>query len=192
MSAKKFRAITFPIIAVLLVLVIAANVAAVMFDSFLDHYLGVNPYDIITITGSENWDTNYYTGKYSPKEAALRVATADVTLDMSTKFSFAWPAGVKGPRVAHVAVAPEGADADDPDMRFKLLGTAAFYRRYRQGTLAPDGAWKPYHCPDENLWERLFPPAEPVDYGWIRTAEAFRLVTEGGRPDVKTTLPDES
>ena len=130
--------------------------------------------------------------EYSPKEAALRVATADVTLDVSTKFSFAWPAGVKGPRVAHVAVAPEGADADDPDMRFKLLGTAAFYRRYRQGTLAPDGAWKPYHCPDENLWERLFPPAEPVDYGWIRTAEAFRLVTEGGRPDVKTTLPDGS
>ena len=130
--------------------------------------------------------------EYSPKSAALRVATADVTLDAPTIFSFAWPKGVKGPRVAHVAVAPEGADADNPDLRFRLLGTAAFYRRYRQGTLMPDGAWMPYLCPDENLWERLFPPTEPVDYGWIRTAEAFRLITENGRPDVKTTLPDGS
>ena len=130
--------------------------------------------------------------EYSPKEAALRVATADVTLDMPTELPFAWPKGVKGVRVAHVAVAPEGADVDNPNARHKLLGTSAFYRRYRQGTLAPDGTWTPYPCPDENLWERLFPPTGPVDYGWIKTTEAFRLVTEEGRPDVKTTLPDGS
>ena len=130
--------------------------------------------------------------EYSPKEAALRMATADVMLDAPTELTFAWPEGVKGPRVVHVAVCPVGADADDPKLRFKMLGTSAFYRRYRQGVLAPDGAWTQYRCPDENLWERLFPPTEPVDYGWITTAEAFRLVTEEGRPDVKTTLPDGS
>ncbi len=43
--------------------------------------------------------------------------------------------------------------------------------------------------PDENLWERLFPPSEPVDYGWIKTTEAFRLITEPGKPDVKIPLP---
>jgi len=32
-------------------------------------------------------------------------------------------------------------------------------------------------------------PPKPVDYGWIQTAEAFRLVTEPGKPDVKTPLP---
>ncbi len=127
--------------------------------------------------------------EYSPKEAALRVATADVTLDKPTAFSFAWPKGVKGPRVVHVAVAPAGADADNPDLRFKLLGTSAFYRRYRQGALAREGKWTPYRCPDENLWERLFPPTEPVDYGWIATDEAFRLVTEAGKPEEKTLLP---
>ena len=74
-------------------------------------------------------------------------------------------------------------------LRFKMLGTSAFYRRYRQGTLAADGTWTPFRCPDENLWERLLPPTEPVDYGWVETAEAFRLVSEEGRPDVKTTLP---
>ncbi len=127
--------------------------------------------------------------EYSPKSAALRVATADVALDSPTELSFAWPDGVKGPRVVHVAVCPIGADVDDPKLRLKMLGTSAFYRRYRQGSLAADGAWTPYRCPDENLWERLFPPAEPVDYGWITTAEAFRLVSEEGRPDVKTALP---
>ena len=79
MSAKKFRAITIPIIAILLVLVLAVNIAAVMFDSFVDHYLGGNPYDIITVEGSENWDTNYYTAKYSTKEAATAAGEELVT-----------------------------------------------------------------------------------------------------------------
>ena len=127
--------------------------------------------------------------EYSPKNAALRVAVADVTLNKPTAFSFAWPKGVNGPRVIHVAVASANADADNPDLRFKLLGTSAFYRRYRQGTIMSDGGWTPYRCPDKNLWERLFPPSEPIDYGWITTSEAFRLVTEPGKPDVKTSVP---
>ena len=127
--------------------------------------------------------------EYSPKSAALCVAMGDVSLDTPTELSFAWPKGVKGARVVHVAVCPAGGDTDNPDLRLKMLGTSAFYRRYRQGTLAPDGLWKPYRCPDENLWERLFPPTESVDYGWIQTTEAFRLVTEAGQPNIKTPLP---
>ena len=79
MSSKKFGAIVIPIVAILLVLVIGANIAANMFDSFLDHYLGGNPYDIITISGSENWDTNYYEGKYATKEEATKAGEAFVT-----------------------------------------------------------------------------------------------------------------
>ncbi|MDO4365434.1 MAG: hypothetical protein Q4D70_01445, partial [bacterium] len=52
-----------------------------------------------------------------------------------------------------------------------------------------DGSYAPYACPDTNLWERLFPPSAPVDFGWVKTAEAFRLVSEPGRPDRKTLLP---
>lgn len=29
---------------------------------------------------------------------------------------------------------------------------------------------------------------EPVDFGWVKTREAFRLVTEPGQPDVKILL----
>lgn len=128
--------------------------------------------------------------EYSPADAALRVASADVTLDRPTELKFDWPKKADGKaRVVHVAVCPVDSNADDADKRFKLLGTSAFYRRYRQGNLSPDGKYVPYACPDANLWERLFPPSEPVDYGWVKTSEAFRLVTESGKPDVKTPLP---
>ncbi len=79
MNSKKFGAIVIPIAAILLVLVIGANIAANMFDSFLDHYLGGNPYDIVTISGSENWDTNYYDQTYATKEAATAAAEEFVT-----------------------------------------------------------------------------------------------------------------
>ena len=79
MSNKKFNAIMIPIVAILLVLVLGANIAANMFDSFLDHYLGGNPYDIIKIEGSENWDTTYYDGKYATKEEATKAAEEFVT-----------------------------------------------------------------------------------------------------------------
>ena len=128
--------------------------------------------------------------EYSPSNAALRVAITDTTLDRPTEFSFAWPeaAGNK-PRVLHVAVCPVGADTDDATQRLKLLGTSAFYRRYRLGTLAPDGAYTPFVCPDANLWERLFPPPAPVDFGWIQTDRGLKLVTESGKPDVRQELP---
>ena len=128
--------------------------------------------------------------EYSPADAALKVATADVTLGKPTEFAFRWPdkAGW-GKRVLHVALSPVGADEDDAIRRFKMLGTSAFYRRYRQGTLSPDGAYVAYVCPDANLWERLFPPKRPVDFGWVRTTEALRVVSEPGKPDIRQTFP---
>ena len=127
--------------------------------------------------------------EYSPKSAAVLARTVETSLDKPLEASFAWPAEAKGTRVLHVAVSPLGADVQDPKARLKLLGTAAFYRRYRQGTFDAKGAYAAYSCPDANLWERLFPPSEPVDYGWIQTTEAFRLVSEPKKPDVKTLLP---
>lgn len=127
--------------------------------------------------------------EYSPKEAAILVKRVETTLAAPLETAFACPPGVKGPRVLHVAVSPAGADAADADARLRLLGTSAFYNRYRQGTFAADGSYAPYACPDTNLWERLFPPSAPVDFGWVKTAEAFRLVSEPGRPDRKTLLP---
>ena len=127
--------------------------------------------------------------EYSPKSAAILAHTVEATLDQPLEAAFPWPADAKGVRVLHVAVSPLGADVRDPAPRLKLLGTAAFYKRYRQGTFDAKGAYAAYVCPDDNLWERLFPPSEPVDYGWIQTKEAFRLVSEPKKPDVKTLLP---
>ena len=74
MSNKKYVRTWSIVIAVVLVLAIGLNIAASAFDSFLDHYLGGNPYDIITVEGSENWDTNYYTQTYATKEEATAAA----------------------------------------------------------------------------------------------------------------------
>ena len=74
MKKKNNPKIWYPILAIILVLVIAVNGAAVAFDSFVDHYLGGNPYDIITVEGSENWDTEYYTQSYAAKEDATSAA----------------------------------------------------------------------------------------------------------------------
>ncbi len=127
--------------------------------------------------------------EYSPKSAAILAHTVEAALDQPLEAAFPWPADAKGVRVLHVAVSPLGADVRDPASRLKLLGTAAFYKRYRQGTFDAKGAYAAYVCPDDNLWGRLFPPSEPVDYGWIQTKEAFRLVSEPKKPDVKTLLP---
>ena len=52
------------------------------------------------------------------------------------------------------------------------------------------GAFVPYECPDTELWERLFPPTAPVDFGWIRTAKPLRVVSEPGQPDIRQAFPN--
>lgn len=49
MTKKKYLSIWIPVLSIITVLVLVANVAANAFDSFLDHYLGGNPYEIITV-----------------------------------------------------------------------------------------------------------------------------------------------
>ena len=131
--------------------------------------------------------------EYSPASAAVLVKTVETTLETDTVVSFVRPAHVKDARNLHVSVAPIGSPDDPPRVgapqRLKLLGTAAFYKLYRQGLLSTTNAYTAYRCPDDNLWERLFPPAQPVDFGWITTSEAFRLVTAPGASPVKTLLP---
>ncbi len=79
-KAGKGGGIAMIVIAVFLaVLILAANIAANLFDSFLDHYLGGNPYDIEKIAGSENWNTNYYDQTYASKDLSTAAAEQFVT-----------------------------------------------------------------------------------------------------------------
>lgn len=118
--------------------------------------------------------------EYSPKTAARLLKTVDATLTNAVETSFTVP---KGKWVLHVAVSPIGADAQDAKVRFKMLGTAAFYKRYRQGTFDGKGGYVAFECADAHLWERLFPPQSPVDFGWIKTKDAMRVISQPGKPD---------
>ena len=63
---------------VLLGVTVAANVAADMFSSFLDHYLGSGTATVTVLEGSEDWDTDYYTQEYRGRNAATEAAEAIV------------------------------------------------------------------------------------------------------------------
>ena len=81
MSNRTFRMIVIPIVAVLLVVIIAVTMAANMFSGYLDIALGRGEKHVVTIEGSENWDTDYYGETLTPekaKEQALEVLN-DVT-----------------------------------------------------------------------------------------------------------------
>jgi hypothetical protein len=47
----------------------------------------------------------------------------------------------------------------------------------------------PFVQEDGHLWPRLFAPEEPVDFGWVKTREAFRLVTETAGRTKKRCFP---
>ena len=81
MSNRTFRMIVIPVIAVLLVVIIAVTMAANMFGGYLDMALGRGEKHVVTIEGSENCDTDYYGETLTPEEAkkqALEVLN-DVT-----------------------------------------------------------------------------------------------------------------
>ena len=77
MATGKGRSKVLPIIlAILAIAVVAANIAAVMFDSTLDKYApgGGNPVSVKVAEGSENWDTQYYTTEYRGRVLATQAA----------------------------------------------------------------------------------------------------------------------
>ena len=77
MANGKGRSKVLPVIlAILAIAVVAANIAAVMFDSTLDKYApgGGNPATITIAPGSENWDANYYTSEYRGRVMATKAA----------------------------------------------------------------------------------------------------------------------
>ncbi|MBQ9081602.1 MAG: glycoside hydrolase family 3 C-terminal domain-containing protein, partial [Clostridia bacterium] len=55
---------------IVLVLAIALSVAATLLKTMANTYLGKGKPSIVTIEGSENWDTNYYSPTYEKDKAA--------------------------------------------------------------------------------------------------------------------------
>lgn len=76
MSNRTFRKILVPILSVMLIFIIVINTVTTMFEGFLDTTLGRGERHVVTIEGSENWDTDFYGTTLSvteAKEQALEV-----------------------------------------------------------------------------------------------------------------------
>jgi len=69
MSNKKFKAIWIPILSVVLVLVLVANIAANIFSGYVDLYLGRGDLVLTKSEGTESWNSEYYTSDYTSTDA---------------------------------------------------------------------------------------------------------------------------
>ena len=81
MSNRTLRRILIPIMAVILVITVIANIGMNAFASVMDDYLGRGEMRHFTAEGSENWDTQYYEDLYANMEeskAASYILAAQV------------------------------------------------------------------------------------------------------------------
>ena len=143
---------------------------------------------------SGDWQVTYWLAdpkfkESNPKSLMRRVATVVSPLAGRTEAAFDFPDDVRGRVSLLVSVSPVGADIEEPSVRLHLLGTAAFYRRFTQGFFGKDGAYETYDCPDRGLWDRLPAPKAPVDFGWTKTIDGVRVVSEPGKVRETKYLP---
>ncbi|MEV7971758.1 glycoside hydrolase family 3 C-terminal domain-containing protein [Cellulomonas sp. NPDC089187] len=112
MSNKKYLAIWVPVLSVVLVLVVGANIALGIFSNWVSTQLGTGTYTITNAEGTEDWDTQYYEADYATAEEAADAAD-QVVRDIAAE-------GI-------VLMKNEG-DAlplGDDDLKVTLLGRAA-------------------------------------------------------------------
>ncbi len=84
MSNKKFLGIWVPILAILGVLVIVANVALNIGYNWAASQLGGGTYEVINPDGTEDWDSQYYTSEFASLEdvdAAAREAVREIAAE---------------------------------------------------------------------------------------------------------------
>lgn len=82
MSNKKFLAIWIPIVAVVAVVAIGANVAIGMFRGAIESYMGAGTYEISNTAEGSELDTAYYTADYETQDEA-KAASATVVEEIA-------------------------------------------------------------------------------------------------------------
>ena len=70
MSNRKFLAIWIPIVAVVAIVAIGANIAIGMFRGAIESYMGAGTYDISNTAEGSQLDTDYYTADYETVDDA--------------------------------------------------------------------------------------------------------------------------
>jgi beta-glucosidase len=79
MSNKKFLWIWTPVIAVLTIVTIGANVAIGYFRGAVESALGMGTYRAQNTAEAEGWDADYYQADYDTKEEAMAASTGVIT-----------------------------------------------------------------------------------------------------------------
>nr|WP_167050227.1 glycoside hydrolase family 3 N-terminal domain-containing protein [Microbacterium halimionae] len=75
MSNKKFLAIWIPVVAVVAIIAIGANVAIGMFRGAIESYMGTGTYEITNTAEGSDLDTEYYSGDYATVDEAKAAST---------------------------------------------------------------------------------------------------------------------
>lgn len=107
------------------------------------------------------------------------------------------PPGVSGKYDLLLGIVPIGKNNENRYERMKLLATPSFFQRYHLGEIVLIKDQKPLFTPfketdNPELYQRLFPPKAPVDFGFCRTKGAFRLEYSKDKPaPVILQLPGE-
>ncbi|WP_207382266.1 glycoside hydrolase family 3 protein [Schaalia vaccimaxillae] len=81
MTNKKFMAIWIPILAILAVVVIVANIAIGIFNSWIGGVLGPGTYTVTNQEAAADWDTDYYKADYASVEE-MNAAASELIEDI--------------------------------------------------------------------------------------------------------------
>ncbi|WP_051259443.1 glycoside hydrolase family 3 C-terminal domain-containing protein [Schaalia suimastitidis] len=75
MSNKKYLGIWVPVLALLTVIVVVANIAIGVFDKWIEGVLGAGTYTVENSEVGATWDTSYYTADYASEEEHTAAAS---------------------------------------------------------------------------------------------------------------------
>ncbi len=113
----------------------------------------------------------------------LKSITADFQNPL--EFNCALPPKLQGIYDLLITVVPKGKDIENVDNRLKLLATPSFFYRYHLGNVSFDNdgtlVFHTFENGDNALYERLFPPEKPIDFGFCKTKGGFRIIDEPGK-----------
>ncbi|WRS30964.1 glycoside hydrolase family 3 C-terminal domain-containing protein [Actinomycetaceae bacterium MB13-C1-2] len=114
MTNRKFLGIWVPILAVVLVLLVVANIAIEIFKPWIGSQLGQGEYTVENSAASESWDTEYYKSDYedidqldaAAGELISNIAAEGVVLAKNESAALPLPAGAKVTMLGRAAADP--------------------------------------------------------------------------------------
>lgn len=114
MSNRKFLAVWIPILAVLTILVVVANIAIGIFDKWIGTQLGAGTYTVTNSEQGKTWNTDYYTKDYASVDELNAAAASLIEQIESEGIVLAKNSGATLPLPRGAKVTMLGRAAADP------------------------------------------------------------------------------